>query len=157
MSMPRRSWREKLADSKDLPRIERLTGKMTMRWGTGTIVIPAPIEVDAIMRKVPRGKLVTINDIRHTLANKHRATIACPITTGIFAMIAARAAGEDEADGKKRVTPYWRTLKGRGEVNEKYPGGVEAQRVRLEAEGHTVVLKGKKLFVRDYERKLARL
>lgn len=70
-------------------------------------------------------------------------------------MIAAHAAGEDEADGKKRVTPYWRTLKNRGEVNPKYPGGLAAQRARLEAEGHVVVVKGKRLFVRDHESKLA--
>ena len=77
--------------------------------------------------------------------------------TGIFTLIAARAAGEDEADGKKRVTPYWRTLKAQGEVNPKYPGGVDAQRTRLEAEGHTVVARGKRLFVQNYEDKLARL
>ena len=37
---------------------------MSQRWGTGTFVIPAPLEVDAIMRKVPKGKLITINEIR---------------------------------------------------------------------------------------------
>jgi len=72
-------------------------------------------------------------------------------------MIAARAAGEDEAEGKKRVTPYWRTLGGQGELNPKYPGGVEAQRARLETEGHTVVARGKRLVVEDYERRLAQL
>ena len=147
MSKPRKTWRAKLADSKDLPRVERIDGRMIARWGAGTMVIPAPVEVDALMRKVPKGKLTTINAIRASLAKKHRATIACPITTGIFAMIAARAADEDEAEGKKRVTPYWRTLKGDGELNPKYPGGLEAQRARLEAEGHAIVIRGKRLFV----------
>ena len=151
------SWRAKLSDSKDLPRVERITGKMNTRWGEGTVVIPAPLEVDEIMRKIPKGKLVTVNEIRAALAKKHGATIGCPITTGIFTLIAARAAGEDEAEGKKRVTPYWRTLKGQGEVNPKYPGGVDAQRLRLEAEGHTVVARGKRVVVQDYEGKLARL
>jgi hypothetical protein len=151
------SWRAKLADSKDLPKVERITGKMSTRWGTGTVVIPAPIEVDEIMRRIPRGKLVTVNEIRATLATKHGATIGCPITTGIFTLIAARAAGEDEAEGKKRVTPYWRTLKTQGELNPKFPGGVDGLRVRLEAEGHTVISRGKRLFVQDYESKLARL
>jgi len=151
------SWRAKLADSKDLPMVEPITGKMSTRWGTGTVVIPAPMEVDEIMRRVPKGRLITVNEIRTTLAKKHGATIGCPITTGIFALIAARAAGENEADGKKRVTPYWRTLKVQGEINPKYPGGTDAQRVRLEAEGHTVVPRGKRLFVQNYEDKLARL
>lgn len=151
------SWRAKLADSKDLPRVEPITGKMSARWGTGTVVIPAPVEVDEIMRRIPKGKLITVNEIRAALAKKHDASIGCPITTGIFALVAARAAEEDEADGKKRITPYWRTLKGKGEVNPKFPGGAKVQRARLEAEGHTVVARGQKLFVDNYESKLARL
>src|SRR5579864_4656435 len=119
------SWREKLADSKDLPRVGEITGKMTKRWGPGTMVISAPWEVDAIMEKVPRGKLVTINVIRQALAKKHGTTIACPIATGMFAWIAADAACEAEAEGRSRITPYWRTLKSQGELNDKYPGGIE--------------------------------
>jgi len=150
----RKTCREKLADDKGLPKVVPITGKMTKRWGSGTVVIPAPREVDAIMRKVPKGKVITINEIRAILARKHGATIGCPITTGIFAWIAAGAAGEDEAAGKKRTTPYWRTLKSGGELNPKYPGGVDGQRARLEAEGHTVVARGKRFFVEDYERSL---
>jgi hypothetical protein len=80
-----KSWSEKLKDDKDLPKIERITDKMSKKWGTGTVVIPAPIEVDDIMERVPKGKLTTINEIRATLAKKHNAIIGCPITTGIFA------------------------------------------------------------------------
>jgi hypothetical protein len=115
------------------------------------------MEVDELMRRVPKGKLITVNEVRATLAKKHGASIGCPITTGIFALIAARAAAESEAEGKKRITPYWRTLKAQGEVNPKYPGGIAAQRVRLEAEGHTVIARGNRLIVLDYERHLARL
>jgi alkylated DNA nucleotide flippase Atl1 len=134
----RKSWREKLADSKGLPMVQEITPNMSQRWGTGTVVIPAPMEVDEIMKRVPRGKVITINEIRQVLARKHGASIGCPITTGIFAWVAAHAANEDEAEGKKKVTPYWRTLKSGGELNPKYPGGVEGQRARLEVEGHVV-------------------
>lgn len=153
----RRTWREKLADSKDLPRIERISRKMGVRLGSGTMVIPAPIEVDAIMRRVRKGRLTTINDIRVALAKQHRASIACPITTGIFAWISAHAAEEQEREGKCRVTPYWRPLKLKGELNPKYPGGIAAQRRRLQAEGHRVVARGVHWFVRDFDGKLARL
>ncbi|MBA7663675.1 hypothetical protein ES703_71722 [subsurface metagenome] len=69
----------------------------------------------------------------------------CPLTTGIFANIAARAAEEAAAEGRKDITPYWRTLKSRGELNEKYPGGVETQAAHLREEGHTIEPgKGKK-------------
>jgi alkylated DNA nucleotide flippase Atl1 len=131
----RKSWREKLADSKGLPRVGKVAGKMSKRFGTGTMVIPAPIEVDELMRRVPNGRVTTINQLREALARKHRADFACPITTGIFAWIAAHAAEEAAAAGRKRITPYWRTLKSTGELNVKYPGGAGAQAARLRAEG----------------------
>ena len=156
--MPKKkSWTEKLKDSKGLPRVEKITDKMSKRWGTGTVVIPAPMEVNEIMRKVPEGKVITINDIRATLAKKHGATICCPITAGIFARIAAGAAEEQRQKGEKDITPYWRTLKTGGEINEKYPGGVDAQKELLEKEGHKVVQKGKKFVVVDYEKSLAKM
>jgi alkylated DNA nucleotide flippase Atl1 len=157
--MPKKkpTWSEKLNDSKGLPKVEKITDKMSKRWGTGTVVIPAPIEVDEMMRKVPAGKLVTINEIRAALARKHQATIGCPMTTGIFAWVAAHAAEEREQNGEKNVTPYWRTLKTGGVLNEKYPGGVKAQKQRLEHEGHTVIRKGKKYAVLNYEKMLVQI
>jgi len=152
--MNKKSWQEKLAGSKGLPKVEEITDKMSKRWGTGTVVIPAPREVDEIMKKVPKGKLITINEIREILARKHGATIGCPITTGIFAWIAAHAADEMAAEGKKDITPYWRTLKTDGMINEKYPGGAEAQKRLLEKEGHKVIQKGKKYLVANFEKYL---
>jgi len=157
MTAKKKSWTEKLADSKGLPKVEEITGKMTKKWGTGTVAIPAPTEVDAIMKKVPKGKLVTINEIRAALAKKHKATIGCPITTGIFAWIAANAAQERKQAGERDTTPYWRTLKTGGVINEKYPGGVEGQKKLLENEGHKVVQKGKNYLVADYEKSLMQL
>jgi hypothetical protein len=153
----KKSWTEKLADSKDLPRVEKIDEKKSKRWGTGTFVIPAPKEVDEVMRKVPKGKVITINEIRRILAKKHGATIGCPITTGIFAWIAAHAAQEAAAEGKKRYTAYWRTLKSGGVLNEKYPGGIANLKRKLQNEGHKVVSKGKKFVVEDYEKSLMKL
>jgi hypothetical protein len=150
----KKSWREKLADDKGLPKVETVSGKMAQRWGTGIMVIPAPREVDALMRQVPKGRLVTINELRSALAKKHKAGFACPITTGIFSWIAAHAAAEAEAEGARRITPYWRTLKTGGEVNPKYPGGVDALAKRLRAEGHKIVNKGKRTLVADFEKQL---
>jgi hypothetical protein len=159
MAKPRKSWREKLADDQGLPRVIEIDEKMSQRWSTGTCVIPAPREVDGVMKRVPLGKLTTINEIRACLARRHGATIGWPITTGIFAGIAARAAAEDAAEGRQDVTPYWRTLKSKGELNEKYPGGVEGQAVRLKDEGHTIELdkKQKPKKVKDFEKALAEL
>ena len=156
--MPKgKSWSEKLRDSKDLPRVEEITDKMSKRWGTGTVVIPAPMDVNDMMRRVPEGKLITVNEIRAALAKKHGATIGCPMTTGIFAWIAANAAEEQRQKGENDITPYWRTLKAGGVINPKYPGGVEAQKNLLEKEGHEVAQKGKKYVVVDFEKSLAKL
>lgn len=146
-----------MGDSKGLPKVEKIEGKLSKRWGTGTVAIPAPREVDELMRRVPEGKIITINEIRAALAKKHGATIGCPMTTGIFAWIAANAAEEQRQKGEKDVTPYWRTLKTGGVINEKYPGGVEAQKKVLEKERHKVTQKGKKWVVVDHEKSLAEI
>ncbi len=153
----KKSWVEKLNDSKDLPKVVPISGKMIGKWGTkigDTLAIPSPLEVDSIMRKVPYGKLITINIIRKIVAEKHGATIGCPITTGIFAKISAYAAEERREKGEKNITPYWRTLKEGGVLNEKFPGGVEKQMELLKAEGHKIIKKGKKYKVVEYERSL---
>jgi len=156
--MPKRkSWCEKLLDSKGLPQVQKITRKMSKRWGTGTVVIPAPVEVDEMMKRVPEGRVTTINEIRAALARNHGATIGCPITTGIFAWIAANATEERRQKDERDLTPYWRTLKVGGVINEKYPGGVEGQKKLLEKEGHEVVRKGSKYVVADYEKFLAKL
>ena len=94
-----------------MPKVCEVTGKLSKRWGEGCFVIPAPREVDALMKQVPKGRMVTINELRAALAAKHKVTFACPLTTGIFSWIAAHAAAEAEAAGVKRITPFWRTLK----------------------------------------------
>jgi hypothetical protein len=155
LTKSKKTWKEKLYDDKDLPKVVDIDESMSKRWGTGTCVIPAPKEVDELMKKVPEGMLTTINVIRNSLAKKHNASIACPITAGIFAWVAANAAEEDRAEGKNEITPYWRTLKVGGVINEKYPGGAEEQKRLLEKEGHKVIQKGKKFIVVDHEKFLA--
>lgn len=157
MSKKKKSWSEKLMDSRDLPKVVKISGKMSKRWGEGTVVIPAPMEVNAFMKRVPKGKLVTINEIRSALARKHNATIGCPMTTAIFAWIAANAAEEQRLAGKKDITPYWRILKKGAVINPKYPGGIERQKKLLEEEGHIVANKRGKMVVVDYKKSLIKL
>lgn len=153
----RRSWREKLLDERDLPKVVPIPPYMVGKGGLSEgdmMVIPSPIEVDEMMRKVPPGKLVTLNEIRKALAGKHGAAVCCPFTTGMFVLFAARAASEAARDGETDITPYWRTLKPGGVINERYPGGVELQKRLLEGEGHKVVRKGYKYIVVDLEESL---
>jgi hypothetical protein len=147
MPSKKKTWREKLADSKDLPKVVKIAPPHRKRWGGATLAIPAPREIDALMRQVPAGKVTTIQELRGAIAKRHRAAAACPITTGIFSWIAAHAAEEALAAGETVSTPYWRTLKSGGELNAKFPGGIEACSARLAAEGHTIVRKGARVFV----------
>ncbi|MBZ0204176.1 MAG: MGMT family protein [Ignavibacteria bacterium] len=125
------TWSEKLLrdnpPSGKLPRIVKLDEKKQRFFKAKNLLIPAPMEVDELMRRVPKGKLTTINDIRAALAKRHKAEAGCPITTGIFVWIASHATEEQRDAGKKRITPYWRTLKNGGELNPKYPGGIKSQ------------------------------
>ncbi|MEO6246553.1 MAG: hypothetical protein ABIQ12_14070, partial [Opitutaceae bacterium] len=68
---PRKTWAEKLADDKNLPKVITLTGPAVKRWGGRTLVIAAPREVDALMRTVPRGRVTTINELRTALSRRH--------------------------------------------------------------------------------------
>ena len=92
---------------------------MSKQWGEGTVVVPAPREVDEIMKSVPSGKLITIQEIRAIVADRHGATIGCPLTVGIFAWIAAHAAEDDHKAKRRGATPYWRTLKSGGYLERK--------------------------------------
>lgn len=129
-------------------------------WGPpgASMLIATPQEVDALVRQIRKGKLATTNTLREALAKRHGTTITCPVTTGIFLNIAARAAAEMETMGARRVTPWWRVLKSDGTLNEKYPGGIAEQKKRLEAEGFTIIRKGKnKLVVEGFGEKLTAL
>ena len=149
MARTRATWNQKLEDSKGLPKMEPMPEKWRERWGEGQMLIPAPLEVNALMCMVPKDKLTTIEQIRECLARKHGAAVACPMTTGIFTWIAAHAASESEEAGVSDTTPYWRTLKAKGELNPKYPGGIAHLSERLRLEGHHIIQRGKRWFVAD--------
>ena len=119
--MSRISWREKM-DRPQEPKLVAVPPKMS-RFGKGMMLIPTPKLVDAVIRKVPRGKLITVGAIRKKLAAEHGADVTCPLTTGIFIRIAAEAAEEARAQGAKRITPYWRVVRDNGELNPKFPVG----------------------------------
>jgi hypothetical protein len=145
----RTSWRAKLEKPREA-KLVPVPPKMRKSCGTGVMLIPRPLDVDAAIREVPKRKLAAVNQIRQRLARQCRADVTCPLVTGILVRIAAETAEEDARAGRKRITPYWRVLREGGRCNQKFPGGVEAQAARLRAEGHLVEA-GR---VRDFEKRL---
>ena len=160
MPYKRKSWQEKLTDKKGFPKILRLeekfpcynaVHKMGVEAGDEVILVN-PSEVVDLMKKVPRGKVMTIVEICKHIAKVHRVKGCCSLTTGIFIMTAANATEEAAKQGTDLNIPYWRTLKTDGFLNEKYPGGVETQKRLLEREGFNICKKGKNLYVDDYKK-----
>ena len=148
----RKDFNAMLHDSKDMPKLQIVTDEKTIKkYGGERMYFAPPIDYDRVMKRIPAGKLTTVGAICDYFARENDADFTEPITAGIFVSIAAWASHQREDD----ETPYWRTLK--GELNPKYPGGVEAQREKLEAEGHTIVERGRKnlrYYVQDYEQAL---
>lgn len=107
------------------------------------MLIPSPLDVEALIRKIPRGKVATQAELREKLARSAGAAVACPITTGMFVRIVAECAAEEARGGKARIAPYWRVVRDDGLLIEKFPGGPAAQAEHLEAEGHTIDRSGK--------------
>ena len=140
-----------LHDNKDMPKFQKITDlKSIKKYGGDRMYFAPPIDYDKIMKRIPHGKVITVGKIREYFAKKNGADFTEPITAGIFVSIAAWASYQREEEN----TPYWRTLKANGELNEKYPGGIEAQKEMLEREGHTIIQKGRKnikYYVKDYE------
>lgn len=146
-----------LHKNSDMPKILIVTDeKVIKRYGGEKMFFAPPLAYDEIMKRVPYGKVITAGKIREYLAEKNNADFTDPLTAGIFISIAAWASYQRDDN----ETPYWRTLKTDGELNAKYPGGVEAQKEKLESEGHIIIQKGKKnirYFVKDYENSLFNL
>ncbi len=161
----KKTWNEKLADKKGLPKILKLEKKFPCynavhKMGAEAgddVVLVNPSEVVELMKEVPRGKIITIVEICKAIAKKHKVKGCCSLTTGIFIMTAANAAEESLEEGKDLKIPYWRTLKADGFLNEKYPGGQGSQKKLLEKEGFKIISRGKRHQVVDFRKYLAEL
>ncbi len=146
-----------LHNNKDMPKLKIITDEKSIKkYGGERMYFAPPIDYDRIMKKVPLGKVITVGQIRDSFAKANNADFTDPITAGIFVSIVAWASNQRSSE----KTPYWRTLKADGELNPKYPGGIEAQKEKLEAEGHIVVQRGRsniRYYVQNYEYSLCQL
>ncbi|HEY1342876.1 MAG TPA: MGMT family protein [Bryobacteraceae bacterium] len=133
----RRSWREKMNNA-NLPKVVDIPPKMQKRYGTGTMLLPNGSDVEAVIRGVRKGSVITVGRIREYLAAKYQTDTACPLVTGIFVRLASEAAEEEARAGKTRITPYWRVVRDDGSLNPKFPGGIARQAERLRSEGRRI-------------------
>jgi len=84
------------------------------KWGGKTMVVAKKVDYDVLFKKIPAGKIVTSNEVRGAIAKQYGTDICCPLTAGIFTGIVAWASYQRNTE----ITPYWRVLKNKGELNE---------------------------------------
>lgn len=135
----------------DMPKTQIITDKNTIKkYGGEKMFLAPPCYYNDIMKTIPYGKIITSDLIRNYLAKNNNTDFTDPLTSGIFISICAWASHQREKD----KIPYWRTLKTNGELNPKYPGGIDMQKKLLESEGHIIIQKGRKnikYYVQNYE------
>lgn len=139
------SWKEKLEKPQEIKIVD--THESMKKFGSGKMLIATPKIVDNFIKKIPKGQLMTIGEIRKSLATEFNADLTCPLTTGIFLRISAEAAEEDRASGKRTITPYWRVVRDNGCLIDKFPGGQQHHAELLEKEGFKTLTKGKNIYV----------
>mgnify|MGYP002658633317 CR=1 FL=1 len=144
-------------NNKDMPKTQIVKDEKTIKKYGGTKMFFAPpIYYNELMKKVPKGKLVTVSQMRDYLAKENNADFTDPMTAGIFVNIVAWASYQRNED----ITPYWINLKTDGELNVKSPEAIQVQKKLLEEEGHTIISKGTKnikYYVKDFEKNLIEL
>ena len=161
----KKTWFQKMQDKPGYPKILVLEERFPCyhavhKLGANVgdeIVLVNPSEVLPLMAAVPLGQVITLGEICQALAAKHGVQGCCTLTAGIFTMTIANAVEEVKARGdlsELSQIPWWRTLKTNGYLNEKYPGGQEAQKLLLELEGVKIISRGQKFQAVNFEKDL---
>ncbi len=122
----RKTWREKYQTAKE-PVVKRIDKDFADMHAGQIMVISTPAEIDQLTRKLPSGTSWNIAELRKELARRHKADVACPVTTGIFVRINAEIALEEIAAGKStdEVMPFWRVVDPKSPLAKKISCGPE--------------------------------
>ena len=118
---------------------------------TGKMLKPSPDTVASVIKKIPKGRVATLDTVCERLANNFKTEVACPATTEKSLCLAATESVE-----KNKHLPYWRVLKKSGELIRKFPNGIEGHAENLVKEGHKIVSTNKSKGVEGFESVLHR-
>ena len=107
----KKSWREKMDNGRE-PHVVVLEKPYAGVPAGAKLLISSPREVAGEIRKVRRGRTLSIQNLRERLAKRHGADAACPTSTSIFVRIVAEATLEDVGSGltMDKATPFWRVI-----------------------------------------------
>jgi alkylated DNA nucleotide flippase Atl1 len=127
---PATAKRDKPAQAK----VELVSESKGANFPPGKMLVATPLDVNAVLARIPEGRVLTMSDLRVSLAKSFKADYTCPLTTGIFLRVCAEAAEEERAAGRPSV-PYWRVVRDDGSMIAKFPGGETEQARKLERDG----------------------
>lgn len=131
-----KSWSERLADPRQhevKPAPMDIAG---MKKGQ-IMLVPTAKLVDAFIRGIAKGKSMDVPTLRARLAQRHKAEVTCPITTGFHLRTVAEAAWEAHQRGTplSNITPFWRVLDAKTPTTGKLSFGAAIVQQQREAEG----------------------
>ena len=143
-----------LQDSKDMPKFQIITDQKSIeKYGGSKMYFAPPIDYDKVMKRVPYGKSDHHRKNREYFCQGKRRRFYRAYHSRDFCIHCSVG----QLSACRRRNSLLADTKGNGELNAKYPGGIEAQKEKLEAEGHIIIQKGRKnlkYYVKDYERVL---
>lgn len=91
------------------------------RGGGSRLLLPTPLLVGEVVAAIPRGRVMTLGQLRRALAARFDADSTCPLMTGMFATILAGAVVEDISQRRKPRWPIWRLVRDDGTLHPKWP------------------------------------
>jgi hypothetical protein len=106
-----RDWSERLNTNPD-PAVRPMPrARIGLKKGD-LVLLPSARLVNDFIRAIPKGKAVSILDMRTTLARRHKADGTCPVQLGYHLRTVAEAACEarDRGAPLHNITPVWRVL-----------------------------------------------
>jgi alkylated DNA nucleotide flippase Atl1 len=114
--------------------------------GTGKMLLPSPATLATLIKKIPKGKLITTNLLCKELTDQFKVRGTCPVTT--------QKALQAIAHGSSRNIAYWRVINTNGGLIARFPGGAAGQAALLVEEGFTIDTKGKVSKVKKFRESL---
>jgi alkylated DNA nucleotide flippase Atl1 len=112
--------------------------------GTGKMLLPSPATVAALIKKIPKRKLITTSLLCKELTDQFKVRGTCPVTTQKALQAIAR---------EKNIA-YWRVINSNGGLIARFPGGAAGQAALLVEEGFTIDTKGKVSKVKNFRESL---
>jgi len=128
--------------------IENIPVKMEKFFGcSGKMIKPSTEAVKALVKKVRKGKIVSIEQLREKLAHDFGVQTGCPASTTKALLLLSK---------EEKPICYWRVIKKKGELITKFPKGIDGHASLLQKEGFEIDFSKKSPVVVDYESKLVK-